>query len=58
MSYDTVATFSQVASLLLFVALFFAVLAYVFWPGNRKRFEKAQRSALHLDEKANGNKRR
>ncbi|MGI9522535.1 MAG: cbb3-type cytochrome c oxidase subunit 3 [Hyphomicrobiaceae bacterium] len=56
MSYDTVATISQVASLLLFVALFFAVLAYVFWPGNRRRFEQAQRSALGLESRANGNK--
>ena len=48
MTYDTVATFSQVASLLLFVALFIAVLAYVFWPKNRERFEKASRDALDL----------
>jgi cytochrome c oxidase cbb3-type subunit 4 len=48
MTYDTVATFSQVASLLLFVGLFIAVLAYVFWPRNRERFEAAAREALDL----------
>ena len=48
MSYDTVATFSQVASLLLFIALFIAVLAYTFWPGSRKRFDDIQRKALDL----------
>ena len=52
MSYDTVATFSQVASLLLFIALFFGVLAYAFWPGSQRRFDEAQRRALDLkDEK-------
>lgn len=48
MTYDTVATFSQVASLLFFIALFIAVLAYTFWPGNKKRFDEIQRSALDL----------
>ena len=48
MTYDTVATFSQVTSLLLFIALFFVVLAYVFWPGNRQRFDDIQRRALDL----------
>ena len=41
MNYDTVAQFSQVASLLLFIALFLGVIAYVFWPGNRRRFDEA-----------------
>ena len=49
MSYDTVAQFSQVASLLLFIALFLGVIAYVFWPGNRRRFDEAQREALDMD---------
>ena len=50
MTYDTVATFSQVTSLLLFITLFFGVLVYAFWPGNRRRFEAAQRDALDLDK--------
>lgn len=49
MSYDTVASFSQVTSLLMFVAMFLAVLAYAFWPKNGSRFEEAQRRALDLD---------
>ena len=48
MSYDSVASFSQVASLLVFLALFLAVLAYAFWPGNRRRFDEAQAQALDL----------
>lgn len=49
MTYDVVARASQVASLLFFFALFLAVIAYVLWPGNRGRLERAQRDALDLD---------
>ncbi|MCB1521287.1 MAG: cbb3-type cytochrome c oxidase subunit 3 [Hyphomicrobiaceae bacterium] len=49
MTYETVATFSQVASLLFFIALFVGVVVYAFWPGNRGKFEAAQRQALGLD---------
>jgi len=52
MTYDVVATFSQVTSLLMFVAMFIAVLAYALWPGNKKRFDDAQKRALDLEEKA------
>ena len=50
MTYDTIATISQVTSLLFFIALFIGVLVYVFWPGNRQRFDDAQRSALGLQK--------
>jgi cytochrome c oxidase cbb3-type subunit IV len=49
MSYDTVATISQVTSLLMFVGMFLAVLGYALWPKNGPRFEEAQRRALDLD---------
>lgn len=52
MSYHTVAVISQVASLLVFIAMFLAVLAYALWPSNGPRFEAAQRKALDLDPKA------
>jgi cytochrome c oxidase cbb3-type subunit IV len=48
MTYDFVARFGQVTSLLLFVGIFLGVLAYVFWPGNRRRFDEAQKRALDL----------
>ena len=51
MTYDTIATYSQVISLLLFIAMFAAVVAYAFWPRNRRRLEEAQRRALDLDRK-------
>ena len=53
MTYETVASFSQVSSLLLFFAFFLGVVAYACWPGNRRRFEIAQRRALDLDKDSN-----
>lgn len=56
LDYDTVATFCQVASLLLFISLFIGIAVYVFWPGFRDRFESAQHQALDLDKpKSDGN---
>ena len=52
MSYDTIATISQVTSLLMFVGMFLAVLAYALWPKNGPRFDVAQRRALDLDQKS------
>lgn len=53
MTYDTVAAFSQVSSLFFFIALFIGAIAYAFWPGNRRRFDNAQRKALDLDNDFN-----
>lgn len=49
MTYETIATISQVTSLLLFVAMFIGVVVYALWPSNGQRFEAAQRQALDLD---------
>jgi cytochrome c oxidase cbb3-type subunit IV len=49
MSYDVIAAYSQLASLLLFVSLFVGVIAYAFWPGNAKRFDSVQKQALELE---------
>ncbi len=54
MSYDTIATISQVTSLLMFIAMFIAVVAYALWPENGKKFEQAQQRALDLDHKSQG----
>jgi cytochrome c oxidase cbb3-type subunit 4 len=48
MTYDTVAAFSQVTSLLMFVGMFLAVLAYALWPRNREKFDEIARDALDL----------
>lgn len=47
-TYDTVARFSMVASLLLFIAMFIAVLVYVFCVTSRERLDRSQRIALDL----------
>ena len=49
MTYDTIATISQVTSLLLFIGMFAAVLTYALWPKNAVRFDSAQRRALDLE---------
>ncbi len=49
MTYQTVASISQVASLLMFIAMFIAVVAYALWPSNGPRFDAAQKRALDLD---------
>jgi len=49
MTYDTVATYSQVSSLLLFIGLFLAVVIYVLLPKTKDKLERAQRRALDLD---------
>ena len=49
MTYEQVSTFSQVAALLFFVALFVGVVIFAFWPGNKKAFEKDARIPLRQD---------
>jgi cytochrome c oxidase cbb3-type subunit IV len=50
MTYDTVATISQVTSLLMFIAMFGVVLFYALKPRNGPVFDKVQRRALDLDQ--------
>lgn len=41
MTFESVTIFSQIAALILFMVLFIGVLIYVFWPGNKKKFDEA-----------------
>lgn len=55
MTYEQVASISQVLALLFFIALFVGVLIYAFWPGNKKQFEEAAKLPLEKDsEPENG----
>jgi len=56
MSYEDVASISQVVALLFFIALFIAVLVYAFWPGNKKRFDEAARLPLEDDPESKNEK--
>ena len=49
MTYELVRGWAAMAGLLLFIALFAAVLAYVFWPGNKASFERARHLPLQED---------
>jgi cytochrome c oxidase cbb3-type subunit 4 len=49
MTYGQVATITQVAALLFFIALFVGVVIYAFWPGNKKRFEEDAKIPLNKD---------
>jgi cytochrome c oxidase cbb3-type subunit IV len=49
MTYEQVAGMTQVAALIFFIVLFAGVVAYAFWPGNKKRFEKDARIPLEKD---------
>lgn len=46
MSYAAVAEFAQTWGLLFLILLFVAAVAYAFWPGNRRKFERAARLPL------------
>jgi cytochrome c oxidase cbb3-type subunit 4 len=45
-------------ALILFVALFVGVLLYVFWPGNKKKYEDAAKLPLEdeQNDKPNGDR--
>lgn len=49
MTYETVAAVSQVASMLVFIAVFVAVVVFAYWPGHEAKFTAEQRSSLDLD---------
>ena len=57
MSYEQIASISQVVALVFFVALFAGVLVYAFWPGNKKRFERAARLPLEKDTNSDEEKK-
>lgn len=46
MTYETIVTVTQILALLFFVFLFFVVVAYAVWPGNREKFRHAARLPL------------
>lgn len=44
------ASWSKQIALLIFFSLFVAILAYVYWPGNKKRLENHARDAVDDDD--------
>ena len=41
MEYETIAHWVKMGGTVFFFAFFVAVLVYVFWPGNKKKFDDA-----------------
>ena len=50
MTYESATTFSQIAAMILFVALFLGVILYVIWPGNKKKFDEAAQLPLEDED--------
>lgn len=49
--HDTLVAFSKSWGLFYLMAFFLAVIAYAFWPKNRKHFDRAKKSILDKDDK-------
>lgn len=49
MTYETVATYSQLSTLFLFIGLFLGFLVWAYWPGQERKFDEVQRQSLDLD---------
>ncbi|MDH4981995.1 cbb3-type cytochrome c oxidase subunit 3 [Hyphomicrobium sp. D-2] len=49
MDYQSATVISQIIALVLFVGLFATIIVYVFWPGNKKKFDEA--AQVPLDDK-------
>ncbi|MBF0186838.1 MAG: cbb3-type cytochrome c oxidase subunit 3 [Magnetococcales bacterium] len=50
MDFDTLMLLSKEFALILFFLVFVGIVAYVYLPGNKNRFEKAGRMALDDDK--------
>lgn len=50
MTYESVSTFSQIAAMIIFIALFLGVILYVFWPGNKKMFDETANLPLEDED--------
>lgn len=50
MDYDAVVTITQSVALVFFITLFVVIVAYAFWPGNRRKFEDAAQLPFETGE--------
>ncbi len=58
MSYQEVATCSQIVAMVIFAAVMACVLVYALKPGNRSKFDAAARVPLMLDDDEPGGRAR
>lgn len=57
MTYQAATVLSQTVALVLFVALFIGIVVYVFWPGNKKKFDQAAQLPLDDNDEPEGDGR-
>ena len=57
MTYTAATVLSQTVVLILFFALFVGIVVYVFWPGNKKKFDEAAQLPLEDDDEPDGDPR-
>jgi cytochrome c oxidase cbb3-type subunit 4 len=57
MTYQAATVLSQTVALVLFVCLFVAIVVYVFWPGNKKKFDEAAQVPLENNDEPEGDGR-
>jgi cytochrome c oxidase cbb3-type subunit 4 len=50
MDHETVVFFAKSWGLFYLVLMAIAVVAYTFWPGNRKRFDRAKTSIMNDED--------
>jgi cytochrome c oxidase cbb3-type subunit 4 len=49
--HDAIVAFSKSWGLFYLIALAVGVLVYVFWPSNRKKFDRAKKSIFDKDDR-------
>lgn len=57
MTYHAATVLSQTVALVLFISLFLGIVAYVFWPGNKKKFDEAAQVPLENNDEPEGDGR-
>ncbi len=58
MTFESATVLSQTVALVLFIAMFVGIVVYVFWPGNKKKFDEASQLPPDDDnDKPEGNGR-
>jgi len=50
-AHDTLVWFSKSFGLFYLIGLSIAILIYVYWPSNKKTFDRAANSVLHDEDK-------
>ena len=50
-AHETLVWFSKSYGVIYLMALFIAVIAYAYWPSNRKRFDRAAESVIRDEDR-------